>query len=298
MPRTAGAGSYTIDGETPVPFSVPTWTSGFRGGGPNRTLYRVRLFETDPVPPGYHTLEVTNLGNSNTVPLPVDYLYVSHGDVDDITATAQTSSIPATAQSATTTSTSAVSTGTQTPPITNTGTSDKTSPWPLVGGAVGAVLVLVLAALLGYIWLLRRKRWTKVEGEDRLTPEEAWNLNMQSRDLAVATRPYDTGPTPPAYSATTLSYGHVYGVTPLQMSTSSTDEVPLRTIPPQKHRFFTTPTNGQTGSISSISSAQSPAAESPIEFQQAIPGSGAPRRLPPRIPLKKGPELVQLYRSD
>ena len=301
MPRAAGSGSYSIDGGEPTTFEIPAWTPGFRGMPSNETIFRVPLFTTSKVPAGHHNLEVINRGNANTSPLSIDYIYVSHGDVDAVTATAQPNLPAAGVQSTGTKSNPSSSTG---PPLTTTesATPQKTPPWPIVGGAVGGVVVLALIAFILYLW---RKRSKKLEPQVRLSPEDAWNLNMQAQYMPVTTvAPYDIGPTPPAYSETSHPYEHSQIGTPLGMTMNNTTGAPVLAIPPQKQRFITpvtpytrdvgpsasTPTHSLPGSLASRSQhgALSDHSQSTNPSLQAVPGSVMPRRVPPRLPPKKG----------
>ena len=296
MPRAAGSGSYSVDGGPAVTFPIPAWTSGFRGMPSNETIFRVPLFTTPSVSPGHHTLEVINLGNAETSPLSIDYIYVSHGDVDGVTATAKPNPPPA---GTGTSSNPSSSTGTQT---TTIAAAQKTNLGPIIGGVVGGVVVLSLVAFLLFLW---RKRSKRPAAEVRLTSEEAWNLNMQSRDLAVATSPYDTGPTPPAYSAMTLPYEQSQTtIVPLEMTMNTTTGAPVRAIPPEKHRLLggsstlasrcmgsvpTTPSQSPPGSLGPPSQYGAPSdhSRSTNSSSQAVPGSVMPRRVPPRLPPKK-----------
>jgi len=206
MPRAAGSGSYSVDGGPAVRFEIPAWTPGFRGLPTNETMRRVLLFTTPPVAPGQHTIEITNLGSAETVPLSIDYVYVAHGDVDEPATTA--TGVGGGAQSTATTSTSTPKASSGTPTSTETRASitdistQKAKPGPIIGGVVGGLAVLAIVGFLIYLWLAKRRKSSRVpETQVLLTGEDAPNLSMQSRGVAVPFASQNTGTTPPAYSA-------------------------------------------------------------------------------------------------
>jgi len=196
MPRVAGSVAYSLDGSTPVRVEIPIWTPRFRGAGADEYIWN-RVMQTPPVAPGHHTLEIVNLGNPSTVPLAVDYFLVSHGNIDNPT---QPPDRPG--QVIATSSPISSPTPTPTPTPQATSSSRKTAIAPIVGGVMGGIAVLACIAFLIYFYISRRRRSGKDEHPSRLTIEETAALLMSSRDLAVATAPYNTEPTPNAFDGT------------------------------------------------------------------------------------------------
>ncbi|TFK23873.1 hypothetical protein FA15DRAFT_756932 [Coprinopsis marcescibilis] len=67
--------TYSIDGRTPVEFTVPSYP----GDSANTTLFFQVLFETPTLSRGAHSLEVVHHGPA--APLVLDYLLVDNGDI-------------------------------------------------------------------------------------------------------------------------------------------------------------------------------------------------------------------------
>lgn len=192
MPRVEGSASYSIDGAPPVVFQLPTH---LRHSKADDVRFSISTLSTPPIRLGLHTLELVNLGNSTTVPLSIDTLSISHGSSEAMLVT------PEAFNDATVNP--AVSAEAAPAPqwrlMEKRSTSSPNIVAPIVGGIVGGAAVLVCAAIIIYCWWSRRKD-REPKPPIRLTMEEATAWNMRSRDLAVATSPYMTEPTPDVFN--------------------------------------------------------------------------------------------------
>ena len=138
FPLTSTSAIYSIDNQTPIPFSVPALKDAKA-----LRLYNQVLFKTETLSPGQHELIVTYQGNSRTAPLALDYFVVQNAS-----ATSALTSVPG--------ATSAISTSATSSSVPSSSSSNSTSSpgskkLPLVGivvGVVGGVIVLVLLLLL------------------------------------------------------------------------------------------------------------------------------------------------------
>jgi len=149
MPRHAADATWSIDGGRPVPFIINPYVDNFRRIPANKTRFRVPVFSTTPVPIGEHTLEITYKGNASVVPLSLDYFVVNHGGVRSALPPLTSSSINTTpSQNTIPNPVEALSTA-KSPP--NTG--------HIVGGLVGGLVFLGLAAALFTIIVRRRRRY-------------------------------------------------------------------------------------------------------------------------------------------
>ncbi|KJA24317.1 hypothetical protein HYPSUDRAFT_39089 [Hypholoma sublateritium FD-334 SS-4] len=70
--------SYSIDGQTPVPFDVLLEASALTSN-PTGVQYNALLFNTGILSAGPHTLDVTYLGTPETTPLSFEFLVVQNG---------------------------------------------------------------------------------------------------------------------------------------------------------------------------------------------------------------------------
>ena len=291
-------------------FDIPQWTPGFRGMPSNETIYRVGLFTTPAVSPGHHTVEVINMGNAETVPLSIDYVYVQHGDVNASTSTAVFSprpvvgsGTPSTKNSLTYTSSTTIGTGTS----INDASAQKIQLGPVIGGIVGVLVVLTIAGFLVYRCLERRKESGYRRTETRLTFQQAQTLNIQSRGLAAATGLYSTSPTPTTPTPYRMIPRDENLITPLLLPMDSSSRPPTRPIPPEKRRLLpesrnsppeprTAPRNRGMLSTPAIP-VQTPAGRlSSLPPYKTDPDLGpgpppVPRRLPPKLPPLKVSDL-------
>ena len=194
MPHVEGSASYSIDGEAPVVFQLPTHRRYSRSRGSDDLRFLISALSTPPLRPGHHTVELVNLGNSSTVPLSIDTLIITHGisetmmappnlfnDAMDSSAVLEAAPAPHWRM------------------LVKRATSNQSIVAPIVGGIVGGAAVLVCAAIIFYCWWSRRRE-KEPQPPSRLTAEEAAAWNMRSRDLAVATSPYMTEPTPDVFN--------------------------------------------------------------------------------------------------
>ena len=299
MPRAAGSGSYSVDGGPATTFEIPTWTSGFRGLPSNQTIRRVILFTTPVVSPGHHTVEITNLGNSETVPLAIEVVYVQHGDVDGSTAITLPPPVASgggASQSISRMSTSSSSKSTGIGASTTIASAQKIPLGPIIGGGAGIFVVLATAGFLIYLCRKRRKEARHMGTESRLTSQEAQAWSMQSRNWTVASGLYRTGPTPPRYS---MIPGDEHFITPFTLPTSTSSGPPIGVIPPENQRllpgYSSTSLNRAGPSPSAIPTQPPPGYQTNPDGSQPANSSGRagaappiPRRLPPRLPPLKG----------
>jgi len=194
MPLTAGSGSYSLNGGPAVRFNISAWTPEFRGLPPNETIHRVSLFTTPPALPGQHVLEVINLGNAGTVPLSIERLFVDHGGVDQTTGTALPAPAVArpvppqvtTSGSAFTAPSEATVTGTS---AINNGSTQKTLVGAVVGGIVGGTAIIIIAGVLIYLYLKRRKESSTARTQALWTEQE----NLDSLSVPLSGFHRDTG---------------------------------------------------------------------------------------------------------
>ena len=205
MPRAAGAATYSVDGGTPVPFEIPAWTPSFRGSGSNESIMRYTLFTTPKTSPGLHTLELVNQGNASTVPLPLHYFVVHHGDLLSATGTVRG---PATATKSSTAT--GLPSGSQSGSLTSP-QGQKNNIGIIVGVIVG-MLVLIGAAVLLFFWI-RRNRGRKAANPSLWSTDETVALNQRPPPFPIIT-PYRDAPgssvsselNPPHYAESELSF--------------------------------------------------------------------------------------------
>ncbi|KAF9053161.1 hypothetical protein BJ165DRAFT_1445948 [Panaeolus papilionaceus] len=173
-PHVAADATFSIDGNLPTKFTINALP-------PNKvpTQYNQRLFTTPTLPAGPHKMDVVFLGSGNTTALILDSLVVQNGTVATVQtppSTANSSSqgptpsptqtMPGHPGGVNTSITATIgrsSTGGQAAPPSSTapeGISQnvrKISLGPIIGGALGA-LVILLGALLAYYAYRLRKR--------------------------------------------------------------------------------------------------------------------------------------------
>ncbi|KAF9481709.1 hypothetical protein BDN70DRAFT_876030 [Pholiota conissans] len=195
----ASSATYSIDDQTPIPFSIVDFHLGDTPNG-------VPLFRSGTLPAGKHTLKVVNQGNTTVTPLALRYLIVvpsADSTVNTVTTTSSTATTTTTtASSPPTTNTS---TGTTTPPAT---TSDSTQTQLLpnlplgdtkkhlsagvIGGIVAAVVIL-LASLFILFLFLRRRRQRKTYA---LPHSPALDTELKYPDISAVPRPEIPTPLP------------------------------------------------------------------------------------------------------
>ena len=149
---TPASATYSIDGRTPVQFSVPGLISSN-----SPPLYNQVFFKTKTLSLGRHELIVTYQGNSGTAPLALDYFVVQNGTSSS--STSAPTSIYGAAPSA--------SSGGSSNPTSNLGSNIL----PLVGiivGVVGGVIVFVLLLLF---YFSRRNKWRAQKLKENPNPE-------------------------------------------------------------------------------------------------------------------------------
>jgi hypothetical protein len=126
-PHAATTSTYSVDGETPVNFLLQGLPAN------SGTVYNQKFFETKQYAQGNHQIVVLFKGNNTTTPLTLDYLVIQNGTTPQNTTT---SSPPANSLN-------------QNKAKSNTGA--------IVGGVVGG-LVLIVLAVLGFLYIRRRER--------------------------------------------------------------------------------------------------------------------------------------------
>ena len=122
LPHGPTTATYAVDNHPAVTFTLP--------GLPNATAsqYNQKLFQTTPLPLGNHTLKVVHQGSSSLTPLVLKYLIIQN----------QTNSTPETISSGHTS---------KGPPV-----------GAIIGGAIGAVSIVVFSIVIYLVIRHRRKR--------------------------------------------------------------------------------------------------------------------------------------------
>ncbi|PPR02072.1 hypothetical protein CVT24_011171 [Panaeolus cyanescens] len=122
-PGLAATGTYAVDDQPPASFPIKAVPQG-----KDVTEYNQEIFRTPEYPRGRHKLQVTFLGNAQTVPLVLDYLVIRNG------------------------------TGPGRSDIANVGTSDSRHRLRfIIGGTLGGMAILLLAILIAFYVHRRRK---------------------------------------------------------------------------------------------------------------------------------------------
>ena len=129
---TPASATYSIDGQTPIQFSVPGLTSS---NAP--PLYNQVFFRTETLSLGRHELIITYQGNSGTAPLALDD-FVVHNGTSSLATSSLTSIFGATPSA---------SSGGSSNSTSNLG-SNKLLLVGIIVGVVGGVIVFVLLLLL------------------------------------------------------------------------------------------------------------------------------------------------------
>ena len=226
MPRLPSDATYSIDGGPAVPFVIQPYQARFRGLPENRKLFRVNQVVTAPVASGDHTLELTFLGNSSTVPLTVDYFLVGFGGVK-----------PRTGQG-----------------VGGGSTAKKTGTGAIIAGAVVGGLA-VIATVAAAIWFFRRQKRREVRPlslrastDDQVFRQTPFiPLSVVTRDTGNGSSPFQPPSstvsfTPSGSSTTPTPYPIPGAITPapsagsimsrFTSSTHSTTLVPYPSLPP------------------------------------------------------------------
>ncbi|KAJ6562501.1 hypothetical protein B0H19DRAFT_1375565 [Mycena capillaripes] len=147
LPHNSTSGSYTIDGGSPVPFTLPGLAAQ------SATVYNALMFKTNTLTPATHNLVVTYAGDTSKTPLAVGAFYVTNTSTPS--SGTSTSDAPANSPS----SDSSNSTVT---------TEKKSSPVAaIVGGTIGCLAVLAL--IVGLIFWCRRRRRREAESVRRIS---------------------------------------------------------------------------------------------------------------------------------
>lgn len=127
LPHAATTATYSVDGKTPVNFLLQGLPAN------SGTIYNQKFFETEQFTQGNHQIIVLFEGNGQTTPLTLDYLVIQNG-------------------------TSPQNTTASSPPANSLSQNKgKSNIGAIVGGVVGA-LVLIILAILGYLYIRRRER--------------------------------------------------------------------------------------------------------------------------------------------
>lgn len=137
LPHPPAIGTWAIDGGEAVQFNLPGITAGI-----NVDIFNQYFFTTPEVEAGSHTLTVTFLGDNQTTPLSVDYIYVKNGTF------------------LTSNTTSASNTTTTSNPEKPPGSSGSHSG-AILGGVLGGLALLVIAAGSVLFWKRRKARQKK-----------------------------------------------------------------------------------------------------------------------------------------
>ncbi|KAF9475210.1 hypothetical protein BDN70DRAFT_269490 [Pholiota conissans] len=148
--NVSSSATYSIDNAPSVSFALPT--SGVSFGN---SIF----FKTPELSLGPHTLVVTHQGNNKTMPLVLDYFFVSN-------TTAATGAAPTTASTTSGTSTTGSSTtgiGSDTTGSSITSfRSHKNNTGAIIGGVIGSVAVILFAVLA--FFLIKRRSGSGSKG--------------------------------------------------------------------------------------------------------------------------------------
>lgn len=142
--NVSSSATYSIDNGSPVSFALPTNTISF-----GNSIF----FKTPDLTLGPHTLVVTHQGNNNSMPLVLDYFFISNTTFPTGTPTSSSVTGASTGGSSTTKGVGSDTTGSST--ITSLPTH-KSHTGAIAGGVVGGVVVLLLAILV--FFLVKRRR--------------------------------------------------------------------------------------------------------------------------------------------
>ncbi|KAF9561139.1 hypothetical protein CPC08DRAFT_707577 [Agrocybe pediades] len=147
FPKVATTGQYSVDGGAPVSFFL----KGLPADG-TTTVYNQKFFETTQYPAGPHTIVVTYLGNgAQNTPLTLDYLVVQNGTFP---------SSPSGPSSSSSSSSSSGNLPTSGPGPDHAGnnTSSKSSNTGAIAGGVVGGIILIMFAVLAFLYLRRREK--------------------------------------------------------------------------------------------------------------------------------------------
>ncbi|KAF8163683.1 hypothetical protein B0H34DRAFT_781303 [Crassisporium funariophilum] len=231
FPHGPSPATYSIDGQTPINFLLKglPQVSG--------SIYNQEFFSTQALSPGPHKLVVVHEGTGSTTPLTLDYIVVQNG------------TIPAT------NTTSNPNNGT-TAPASNTtsGTKSKTPVGAIAGGVIGG-LVLILLAVIGFLFLRRRdKRRLSRESASSFDPGhtvEPFNAGVQ------------TGPSLQALQTAQVGSGY-----------SSRGYIHHGSMPSSSNTDFTSivaPSSGTTGHPQPLQPNRLPSSSNTSEFNPYVP---------------------------
>ncbi|KAJ3515507.1 hypothetical protein NLJ89_g1716 [Agrocybe chaxingu] len=137
LPHDATTATYSVDGETPVNFLLK--------GLPvdnTITIYNQKFFETKTYPAGPHHLSVVYQGNGQSTPLTLTHLVIQNGTASSTTTSAGSSGTGGAGNSG-----NLSGNGGNAESSTNVGA--------IAGGVIGG-LVLILLAVLAFVFLRRR----------------------------------------------------------------------------------------------------------------------------------------------
>ncbi|KAJ2923223.1 hypothetical protein H1R20_g13870, partial [Candolleomyces eurysporus] len=179
FPTGASGATYSIDGGSPVTFTIP----GLSLGGATR--FQQVFFETDTLPMGEHNISVQYLGASS--PLVLQYLIIQNGDI--------------------------MLNGNTPPPSVGDIEPSKTDKHHegshtgvIVGGAIGGVALLVLLAII--FFLLRKlkqrrvaKQLTNIDDDGPTSPAD--HRTAMAEAIPFISQSHPERPTSMAYTNTT-----------------------------------------------------------------------------------------------
>jgi len=224
LPHAASTGSYSIDGGSPVSFSLNGLPADAK-----TTIYNQVFFTTPDLPAGTHEIVVTYNGDGQHTPLTLDYIYLTNTSIPQNPtspgAPTNTNNQSSKSPSGTPASNSALHSSPTSPsnstsasnpgsnsslPNSNssqnsqesstsssTSTSKKSSTGTIVGGIVGGVLLVAIIILLVMLLLRKRKR-ARLAIETRADPTlspfmSGYYPNMATADstaVAAGSQPY------------------------------------------------------------------------------------------------------------
>ncbi|KAF8166381.1 hypothetical protein BJ912DRAFT_863161 [Pholiota molesta] len=158
FPFAVSTASYAIDGAAPVNFTLNGVTAQ-----QTSVQYSQVFFTTDTLSPGDHKVVVTYNGNADTTSLSLQVVIVQNG-----TITSAGGTIGATSGGRTTPTPGSITANGSASHGQSSGTA-RSDTGAIVGGVVGGVAFLLLAALL-FFWMSRHTRPTTVATPFRSPP--------------------------------------------------------------------------------------------------------------------------------
>ncbi|KAF9038631.1 hypothetical protein BJ165DRAFT_1531691 [Panaeolus papilionaceus] len=156
LSQSPALASYSLDGNTPVPFAIPALPDG------SPTLYNQRLFRTSVLQNGLHNITVTYESEQPSTPLTLDYLLIQNGTgLPGATPTSVNSIVPASPSSPPPGFT----------PSNAASTNNKGSNVPaIIGGLIGFFALILIVGIIYRYYKNREKLPDKNPNPNKIQP--------------------------------------------------------------------------------------------------------------------------------